>query len=729
MWLLLAACAPAPVAPPNVLLVTLDTTRRDAIGVYSGSDATPNIDRIANEGYRFDRAYTVTPLTIPAHSSIHTGMYPPRHGVQDNGDFYLGEGATTIAERLSSSGYRTMASVGAEVTSHHWGFQQGFSAYFDDMGPRDPEGNRWRVERPGNVVVDEALGWLEANKEQPWFAWVHMFDAHNPYAPPPPWDAIYADRPYTGEVAFLDSQVQRLRDWMEKSGELENTWIFIVADHGEGLGSHGESLHGVLLYDATTHIPFLIRPPDGRSGAVSAPVSLVDLAPTIVGVTGAPPLEGIDGLDLRPFMAGQVPEDRAVYAESLYAWHHYAWAPQNALVTRTHKLIDSTTPELYAADDERERLNLATTMPSLLSELTTRLHTLATSLLPASFAVRADSSGDRVSQLEALGYMTTDAASGTPSEGLPDPVRKLPVLRQLEAARSAFQSGDLAAAEAALAAAQKGDPNLLETRTLAAQIKLRRRDVEGALADLRAIDAEHPSSRSKAMIASTLLAQGNTAEAVELFSAAIALDPYQPNMWAGYLHALLLSQDPRLLAEAARGDQLLPHTPAIVGMKGVALAMNKRVAQAQPLLEESLAADPSQPFVNHALGIVWKEKGDTLRAEPFFEEEVRLFPPAVPSRRQLVEIYAGQKRYDEQLAQLREVAAHEAPAVDTQHSLAQVLFNLKKYPEAMATVQTCRTMAPEYPPCALLEANTLVKLGRREEGEAAFEKAKALVGK
>ena len=604
-----------------------------------------------------------------------------------------------------------------------------FRSYYDDMGPRDPEGNRWRVERSGQAVVDDALGWLKQNQDAPWFAWVHMYDAHHPYQPPPPWDTIYADRPYTGEVAFLDEQVRRLREWLEQSGELANTWIFVVADHGEGLGSHGESLHGVLLYDATTKIPFLIRPPDGKSGVVAAPVSLVDLAPTIVGVTGAAPLEGIDGTDLRPFMDGKAPEDRAVFAESLYAWHHYGWAPQTALITPTHKLIDSTHPELYAAADERERANLAPLMPKLMGTLTERIKALGASLVPAAFAVRADASGERVSQLEALGYLTTDAASGTPAADLPDPVRQLPVLKSMEEARAAFQSGELDKAERALAEALKGDPNLVETRMLAAQMKLRRGETDAGLADLRAIEAEHPSSRTKGMIASVLLGQGKPAEAVELFSAAIALDAYQPNLWTGYLHALLLSQDRRLLPEATRGDQLLPHTPAIVGMRGVGLAMSNRNALAQPLLEESLAADPSQPFVNHALGIVWKDRGDTIRAEPYFEEEVRLFPPAVPSRRMLVEIYASEQRYEEQLAQLDAIEKNELPAVDTRHSKAQALFNLKRYDEAMAAVKACEELDPRYAPCVLLEANTLAKLGRRAEGEAVFERAKALAGK
>ena len=358
MWaaLLPVGCgSPGALSRPNVLVVTMDTTRADAIGAYGSPRAsTPHVDRIAMEGARFDRAYTVTPLTIPAHSSLHTGLLPPRHGVRDNGDFLLGDEAVTLAERLRDAGYATMASVGAEVTSHHWGFAQGFDAFFDDMGPADPAGNRWRVERAGDKVIGDALGWWDAraakagdksgvDADKPWFAWVHLFDAHHPYEPPEPFASESRGRPYAGEVAYVDAQIGRLLERLERDGTLDRTWIFVLADHGEGLGSHGEGMHGTLLYDATTRIPFVVRPPGGVVGGrvIPTPVSLVDITPTILSVTGIGVPPGLDGVDLGAVIRGEAPGDatRAVLAESLYAFHHYGWAPQTALVTDTHKLI------------------------------------------------------------------------------------------------------------------------------------------------------------------------------------------------------------------------------------------------------------------------------------------------------------------------------------------------------------------------------------------------------
>jgi arylsulfatase A-like enzyme len=256
-----------PVQRPNILVFTLDTLRADALGIYGHkANTSPNIDALANTGYRFSRAYTVTPLTIPAHSSMHTSLWPPRHGVQDNGDFILDEGAITLAEILQGDGYQTMASVGAEVTSHHWGFSQGFDQYFDDLeNSRDEQKNRWRVERPAPEVLGDAMGWFSKtrNKEQPFFAWVHLFDIHHPYVPPEPFKTQFKGRPYLGEIAYTDSQVSGFLEQLRENGDLDNTWVFLLSDHGEGRGSHGEALHGTLIYNATTRIPFIAIPPKG----------------------------------------------------------------------------------------------------------------------------------------------------------------------------------------------------------------------------------------------------------------------------------------------------------------------------------------------------------------------------------------------------------------------------------------------------------------------------------
>ena len=230
-WVLVLACSSSsPVATPppprpSLVLVTMDTTRRDRVGAYGYALAhTPNVDRFAAEGIRFDRAYATVPLTTPAHSSIHTGVYPTKHGVHSNGDAVLPESLTTLAELLQASGYSTAAAVSAFVTTRAWNFDQGFDTYLDDLSGKE-KANRWRQERPANEVVDDAIAWLTAQPtDRPTFLWVHLYDPHRPYEAPAAWKAQVPDRPYDAELAFMDDQIGRLRAAVDQRG-VPTAWI------------------------------------------------------------------------------------------------------------------------------------------------------------------------------------------------------------------------------------------------------------------------------------------------------------------------------------------------------------------------------------------------------------------------------------------------------------------------------------------------------------------------
>jgi len=717
------------------LLITLDTTRADVLGAYGGDpEATPHLDALAAEGALFERAYTVTPLTIPAHSSLFTGQTPPRHGVRDNGDFFLAEGASTLAEQLQAGGYATMASVSAQVTSHHWGFAQGFDVFFDDLrASTQTTANRWDVERPGSQTVDDALGWLQDGpRDAPFFSWVHLFDAHDPYRPPEPFRSRFPGQPYLGEIAYVDAQVGRLVSWLKESNQLANTWVVVLADHGESLGAHGEATHGVLLYDETIRIPLLIRPPEGGSPKrIPHPTSLVDVMPTLLGAAGLPIPEGLDGRDLSSWMGGAPGGDPAVYAESLYAWHHYGWAPQKALITADHKLIDSTTPELYHRSDAKEAQNLSLHQPAVLQALGTRLRTLEASLLPVEMATeRVELSAERIAQLEALGYVAGATAHEEidPAHPPPDPVQRLGLLRHVQGARRSFQSGDLQSALKQIESVLAKDPGLLDLRTLHSSVLLRLGRTPEALATLEAAEAVRPSSTTRGAIGRIFLRTAPSIAVDHLFES-IQLDPYVATHWAAYLHALFLTNSlEQLEQEALRARSLLPDLPEATGMLGVALAARGSFTEAEPLLRAGMEANPLQPFVHAALAHLLRLRGATEEAETHLLEEIRIQSPALQARRQLVEIYAEQRRYEEQLQQLAAVEAVESPNRATAHSSAQALFNLERFEEAHVRVQECRQLAPGYPGCALLEANVLKKLGQDAAAQAAFGAARELAG-
>jgi tetratricopeptide (TPR) repeat protein len=509
------------------------------------------------------------------------------------------------------------------------------------------------------------------------------------------------------------------------------TLVVVTGDHGEGLGAHGEAMHGVLLYDATTHIPMIVAGPGVRAGAtVGTPASLVDLMPTILAATGSPAPAGLDGVSLMPTLRGETPADatRAVYVESLYAFHHYGWAPQRALVTDTHKLVDSSRARVYARGDEHERANLADAQPALRDELLARVRAMADAMTPAGTAESVALSAERVAQLEALGYLSGNAGADLAAPDLADPEERLPVLKEVERARQAFQRGELDEARARIEGAVATDPGLHEPRMMLATIHLRQGRPEEAEAVLRALDAEQPGSQTKTFLGALAMARGRPAEALALYEASLEIDPWVAGAWAAYLHALYATGDPaRLAAAVERARAHLPDNAVVLGMQGL-LAFMRGDPAAADLLDTAIAMDPHQPFVHHARGVIAQRAGDAVLAEALLEEELAFSPPAVPTRRALVELYAGQKRYAEQLAQLDAVIAAGAGQTIDLHARAQALFNLKRWPEAKAAVDACLAAAPSHAGCTLLDANVLKKLGREDEALAAFSRAQALAG-
>ena len=306
---------------PNVILMTLDTTRADHLGCYGyGPAKTPTLDALARGGVLFTQASSVAPLTQPAHSSIMTGMYPTHHGVRVNGNAALGLEQRTIAEALSEKGYKTGAFIGAFVLDGRWGLSQGFQLYDDRF---DLETYKHldlaSVQRPADKVMDAALSWLESQQSSPFLAWIHFYDAHSPYEPPEPFLSEHrAEGPaglYDGEIAFVDQQVGRCVSWLKAKGLDRKTVLVIIGDHGEGLGSHGEGTHGYFVYDYALRVPFLISAPfpELAGVVVDSQVSAVDVFPTVLALAGIDAGPPVQGRSLLPLMLPPRP-DAPAYA-------------------------------------------------------------------------------------------------------------------------------------------------------------------------------------------------------------------------------------------------------------------------------------------------------------------------------------------------------------------------------------------------------------------------------
>ena len=417
---LLVACggeesSPAPASAaledaPNLLLVTLDTTRVDRLGCYGHTSAqTPNLDSLARDGARFTRAYAHVPLTLPSHASLMTGTFPPEHGIHDNGRDALGPELTTLAELFRTRGYRTGAFIAAVALDGSFGLDRGFDVYDDFLGEQGPDEPRL-IQRRGDFVVDDALAWLKSS-EEPFFAWVHLYDPHARYEPPADFQM---EDPYDGEIAFMDAQIGRLLGWLDSAQLAERTLVLAIADHGESLGEHGEGTHASLIYQGTQHIPLLLRAPRQVTAGlvVEDVVQQADVLPTLLELYGWPRLAQVSGRSFAPALRGEELSEEPAYLESLYCAQNFGWSPLRGLVQGKWKYIAAPTPELYDLDaDPREELNLAGERADLVEALARRLADVR-GRMKASATATAPTSPELAEALSGLGY--AQAGAGRP---------------------------------------------------------------------------------------------------------------------------------------------------------------------------------------------------------------------------------------------------------------------------------------------------------------------------
>lgn len=465
---------PGAAAGFNVLLVTVDTTRPDRLGCYGyGPAQTPTIDSLAACGIRFDDAVASSPLTLPSHATMLTGLYPVNHGARDNGATHLPTDRVTLAEVLRARGYDTAAFVSCFVLEQRFGLAQGFDVYDFQV---TPEGHRPDLadvsERGADVVTDAAVEWLDrrqaATAAVPFFLWVHYFDPHHPYESPLGKTAQFAGRPYDAEIAFVDTQLRRLLDALGGHGLRERTLIALVTDHGEALSEHREQTHGYYIYDCTIRVGFVLSCPalfDRAYCVNDRVVGLVDLKPTIEDLLGIGSTGSGDGQSL----LADIDPDRAIYVETRMPLTMAGWSPLYALRRHRDKYILAPEPEYYdLRADSSESRNLYSMRPPGLEALEHQLAQLRSRWGPdgdAGAAARV-MSPEETQRLQSLGYVHSQA--GPPSGPRPDPKAMMPVRQKVRQAIELFHQGRLEKALGfALAALEECDSYPVGERTLA----------------------------------------------------------------------------------------------------------------------------------------------------------------------------------------------------------------------------------------------------------------------
>jgi arylsulfatase A-like enzyme/Tfp pilus assembly protein PilF len=392
----------------NLLLITIDTLRPDRLGCYSSPHLkTPNIDSMAEMGTLFSRAFAHTPTTLASHANMLLGVTPLSHGVRANAYFVVRQESTTLAGYLKSYGYSSGAFVGGYPLDSKFGLGRDFDAYDDDFAGLGYK-KRAVLERRAEVVIDRALGWLRIQKS-PWFLWVHCYDPHDPYEPPPPFDTPHKKQPYDGEVAYVDYSLGKLLSYLKENNGFDTTLVILTGDHGESLGEHGELTHGCFAYNATLWVPLIIILPGGKNGRVDQQVSHIDLFPTVCDVLQIDKPHFLQGVSLLPAMVGKALPKRPIYFESLDPHYSKGWAPLRGFIAGRDKFIDSPIPEHYNLDNDFAELkNLAE--KKAMAEAAGQLGQIVRRLSPSDEMKRPERTDrEALEKLGSLGYVSASS--------------------------------------------------------------------------------------------------------------------------------------------------------------------------------------------------------------------------------------------------------------------------------------------------------------------------------
>jgi choline-sulfatase len=579
--------------PRDLLLITVDTLRADRVGVYGGpAGLTPALDALGRRGAVFLDATAHVPLTLPSHVSILTGRYPLSHGVHDNSGSSLPDTVPTLASTLHAAGYHTAAFVASFVLRGSTGLARGFDTYDDRFeGAGHAHLTFSSLERRAPEVAREAARWL-ATARRPYFLWVHFYDPHAPYDAPAAFAARFPDRPYDAEVATSDFGVSKVLAAVQ-----DGTVIVATGDHGESLGEHGEAEHGILLYDATLHVPLIIAGPDVPSGSViREQVRHVDVLPTVLDLLGLPPPAALDGTSLVPRFrsASAHPEPGPSYAESRFGALHFGWSPLQSVRDGTWKYIDAPAPELYHLRvDAGEHDNRQEARPETAAALARALRQMAAAGNTGGQGAPAGIA-DAAERLRSLGYVSgrvaLETARASASAGGPaDPKQEI---GRYEAYVAAFNAG----------------MTLLEER--------RPREAEARFRDLA---RSYPLAfEPHQYLARALTARGSYTDALREFDLSIALAPAE---------AVLYFDAARTLAEASRFDAALARVEAGLRLepasfygwltRGLVAGAAGRRTEAQQAYREALRLNPVLAVAHFELGRLAEQGGDrpAARAE------------------------------------------------------------------------------------------------------------------
>ena len=616
---------------PNVLLITLDTTRADRMGFLgSKRGLTPHLDAIAQQGIVFTRAFSHVPITTASHATILTGTYPQFNRVNDFG-IPLSARLPYLPDLLRAHGYHTGAFVGSLILDPldgtAPGFDRGFEVYDAGFHLRRHGIDRYKsVERRAGDVVSHALSWLSQLPNGPFFLWVHLYDAHDPYDPPAPFKEKFASQPYDGEIAYADAAVGTLIDEIRKHGLYDETLIAVTADHGESLGAHGENTHGIFLYDETLHVPLLFKLPLNKSAGlrIETRARLVDVAPTILEEAGLPIPKEMQGESLaeliKPPPKDGVPDadDRSAYAETDYPHRAFGWSSLRALRTGKYLYIRAPEPELYnQSTDPESAHNLAGTSKAVTDTLGSQLNDFR-SRTSQTLVELAKPDAEQMQKLQALGYVASDAAESKNSDKLTgtDPKQKIEVSNLLHDAMFKVEDARYEEAIPLLKKALAEQPDLPVANMQYGIAQARLKNYAEALGPLqKAVTLMPDNGLGHYELGLALFETGDWKGAAPQFEAAVNRAP----RWADAQFSLAA-----VYARIDRVPEALEHLDTCLGLdpahyranllRGRILSLQGKPAEALPNLKKAAEVQPDSREAHKFLADAYDQIGDSASA-------------------------------------------------------------------------------------------------------------------
>ncbi len=627
---------------PDVLLITIDTLRADHLPLHGYDKVhTPHLDALATQSVVFDKAWAHTPITLPSHTSILTGLYPPQHGVRNNGSFHAKPELTTMPELFKENGYMTAGFISAFVLDSRFGLDQGFDFYDDDMVDGRRRFSKFGVkDRRAKNTVNRVFHWLDDNTQgnsKPFFIWTHLYDPHFAYEPPEPFRSRYA-HPYDGEIAYTDQEIGRLLDDLKRRGRFDNTLIIITGDHGESLGEHGESTHSIFIYEATQWIPLIVKLPKAEHGGrrFGGLVRHIDILPTVI--------ETMDLENLPAGLAGSLPGTSLVsrmsgaetapvseaYAEAYLPMDQFGWSPLYAWRDSRHKYIEAPTAELYDLDsDPREQTNIVKNKPKNTDTFKAKLNQLLNKLTPVSGTGASKKAMDEetVAKLKALGYISESEPSK--SEQGKDPKEMVHLYEAREEAHRYMENEAYETAIPILRRVLEEDPSNPSTHSDLAAVyaELQRWD-EAAEEYLKAQKlAPNRSDSHRGLAKVYFKGLGNFAGAEREIEAAFALASHDPSLWT--LKGDFLHEQRKMAAAAAAYQKAVDGGEQNASMfTGYASALTNmgELDLAREMAEEAIRIDNENIIAHYNLGVILEQQGDQENAVAAYRVAIRLKP-------------------------------------------------------------------------------------------------------